>query len=142
MSGVLVTPEFLQKVVGFATAANELMAKQASAETELNTAAVKAVEALEKAGQLDGQKKEDLVAGIVAQPSLALELITKMAESSGKPFEAKPEVKPEVKAEDKKKAKAPAAEVPVAFGAADKEASTKKAGSRESDDIWTKGFGF
>jgi Mg-chelatase subunit ChlI len=136
MSGVLVTPEFLQNVVGFATAANELMAKQASAETEIKTAAEKAVAALEKAGQLGGHKAEDLVAGIVAQPALALELITKMAEDA---VVAKPAVE-----EKKKEKKAPAAEVPVAFGAAaEPEKAPKTAStSRESDDIWTKGFGF
>lgn len=143
MSGVQVTPEFLQNVVGFATATNELMAKQASAEVELKKAAEAAVVALEKAGSLGNSKKEDLVAGIVAQPALALELVTKLAEEKIAKFEKKPEAKKE---------EAPAAigekktDAPVELGAAaegEKEASKKgSSDSRESDDIWNKGFNF
>ena len=138
MTPILVAPEFLQKVVGFAEATNAVLEKSAADREVIRKAASVAVDALEKANLLKGQKKADVVEGIVTQPHLALELLAKVAEETT----AKPKVEQPAAtkvAQDNK---------PVAMGApAESEKSAKKSGaagdgSRESDDIWDRGFNF
>ena len=53
MEKVAVSQEFLQKVVGFAEAANAMMKKAEDGRDTLRKAAEDAVDALEKAGRLE-----------------------------------------------------------------------------------------
>lgn len=131
MTPILVAPEFLQKVVGFAEATNAVLEKSAADREVLRKAASVAVDALDRAKLLKGQKKADVVEGIVAQPHLALELLAKVAEETTATKVAAPAVVADTK--------------PIAMGApaeSEKKSGAVGDGSRESDDVWDRGFNF
>lgn len=72
---VEVSPEFLQKVVGFAEATNAMMKSAEDRRSTIREAAQNAVDVLEKAGKLEeGHDKEKLIQGFVSKPEMALKL--------------------------------------------------------------------
>lgn len=142
---VAVAPEFLQKVVGFAEATNAVLKEAEESKAELRKVATDAVDALEKAGKLNGQNKEDLVDGFVRQPGMALKLAASMANEMDK--EAKGEHYDKSKKNKKKdmdKKDEYMSDKEASIGRADEPEKKPVTGAsgRESDEVWERGFGF
>lgn len=162
-----VSPEFLQKVVGFAEAANVMMKSAEDQRTAIREAAKDAVDVLEKAGKLEEDQKSEegkkkLIEGFVNDPSMALKLASSLVKEgeafpgAAPPFKKKEgEGEGEKGGEEKKDEDEEAAKEASIGGAAEsedqtqREAETKAAAapanvsrSKESDEVWNKGFGF
>lgn len=151
---VTVSPEFLQKVVGLSEATNALLKEAEEGRTALREAATEAVDALEKAGQLqEGTDKAKLVEGFVKNPEMALKLATSVTNEAvekaaagtpaadaggaagGTPGEGEPAVSigSVGESEDLTKRAAETNAGPVM--------PANMSAPKESDEVWNKGFG-
>lgn len=136
---VAVTKEFLQKVVGFAEASNAMMKQAEESRASIRTAAEGAVDVLEKAGMLGGHDKQKLIDGIVNKPEMAVKLAAAIATE----YEKKAKAAPAAPAQDKAEADVKAASIgaPAEPEKGAKPAQTGKT-TRESDEVWNRGFNF
>ncbi len=131
-----VTPEFLQKVIGFAEATNSLIKASEDQKAAITKVASAAVNALVKAGYAKDQKPESLAAGFANQPALAVELVQKLAEDI---VQLKTASKTEVASTVGAAAESENATQRSKETHASKSAAV--AGKKESDLVWERGFG-
>jgi DNA-directed RNA polymerase subunit F len=133
--------DFLQKVVGFAEATNQMMKKAEDQRSVIRKEAEAAYETLKEAGKVDGDDKDAVIEGFVAHPEMALKLAAAAVKEAGN---VEVEVEAEVSTAKKKAEESEGEDQGLAIGGADeegKEAHVRPA-SRESDEVWEKGFGF
>jgi len=117
MSNFLVPDEVLSKAVNLAATTQAILNKQAAMEQRMAKAAMPAVSALVKRGFAEPHMAQNIVVGMVKNPELAFETITKLASNMRKANDV------------------------VTLGGPDMSKSASVNERKESDSIWDRGFG-
>ena len=132
-NNVSMPAETVQNIIGFVEVNKDLLEKSAAQQEALREAASKTVDELVKRSFVEEGQREAVIEGFIEDPTKAMDIITKFAEDLTEAHEKQAQAVKEAQE---------ASERTQPIGTPDIPETTKSASaSRESDDLWNKGFG-